>query len=137
MWLKTLEHIVHTVKTAFGITNESYKYTEEDPIYGPGQGSQGSPAGWNTTSFPLIKAMEKLAKGLRFCDPYNVRKYFLAVVMFIDDATNSCNDFRKWLDTPPEEEEVLRMLQADAQRWERLLWSSGGLLRWISACITS
>jgi hypothetical protein len=34
----------------------------------------------------------------------------------------------KWLHAPPSDEELVSMLQHDAQRWERLLWSSGGLL---------
>jgi hypothetical protein len=41
MWKQVLQHVVHRVKTAHGISTETYKSTDDKPIHGPGQGSKG------------------------------------------------------------------------------------------------
>ena len=38
-WDGTTRNTEHKVKTAHRVTDAKYSYTEEDPIYGPGQGS--------------------------------------------------------------------------------------------------
>ena len=39
MWERTLHHIVHRVKTAYGLSSDFYRYVPDSPIIGPGQGS--------------------------------------------------------------------------------------------------
>jgi hypothetical protein len=128
MWEQTLYHIIHKVKTAYGTTDASYSYTATSPIIGPGQGSRGGPAGCSTITSPLIECMDKLCHGISFSDPLQSIQYVSTVSMFIDDASNATNSFLPWLHEPPDDSLVVTMLQHDAQRWERLLWSSGGLL---------
>jgi hypothetical protein len=77
---------------------------------------------------PLIEGMDKLCHGISFSDPLQSIQYKSTVSMFIDDASNATNSFLKWLHEPPDDSLVVTMLQHDAQRWERLLWSTGGLL---------
>jgi hypothetical protein len=54
--------------------------------------------------------------------------------MFIDDASNCTNDFIAWLHQQPDAVNVVTMLEHDSQTWERLLWTSSGLLN-LSKCL--
>jgi hypothetical protein len=128
MWEQTLYHIIHKVKTAYGTTDASYSYSVTSPIIGPGQGSRGGPAGCSTITSSLIECMDKLCHGITFSDPLQSIHYVSTVSMFIGNASNAKNSFLPWLPQPPNNSLVVTMLQHDAQRWERLLWSSGGLL---------
>jgi hypothetical protein len=49
--------------------------------------------------------------------------------MFINDNTSASNKLVRWLHHQPEASEVVDLLQQDAQVWERLLFTSGGLLK--------
>jgi hypothetical protein len=101
MWEQTLYSIVHSVKTALGLSPGTYTYSTESPIIGPGQGSMGGPAACSTITSPLLTAMDRLAHGLTFTSPDQQVHYATRAKMFIDDNTNYSNDFHRWLDTPP------------------------------------
>jgi hypothetical protein len=49
--------------------------------------------------------------------------------MFIDNNTSASNKFVRWLHNQPAATDVVTLLQQDAQVWERLLFTSGGLLK--------
>jgi hypothetical protein len=76
----------------------------------------------------LIEAMDRLAHVTTFLDPAQMIQYTSTVNIFIDDASNATGKFLQWLDQPPTAQEVTDLLTHDAQTWERLLWTSGGLL---------
>jgi hypothetical protein len=90
-----------------------------------------APAG---TSSLLIEGMDTLCHGLSFCNPSQSRRYTTTTKMFIDDASNCANNFLSWLHQQPDVADVVTMLQHDSQTWERLLWTSGGLLN-LSKCL--
>jgi hypothetical protein len=46
----------------------------------------------------------------------------------VDDTTLFLCDQLAWLSKPPTQRELFVTLRKEAQIWERLLWSSGGLL---------
>jgi hypothetical protein len=129
MWEQTLYSIVHSVKTALGLSKDTYSYSTTSPIIGPGQGSMGGPAACSTITSPLLTAMDRLAHGLTFTSPDQQVHYETRAKMFIDDNSNYSNDFHRWLACPPTPEALRDMIQHDAQTWERLLWTSGGLLK--------
>jgi hypothetical protein len=134
MWEQTLYHIVHQVKTVYGLSEASYQYSDASPTIGPGQGSRGGPAACSTTTSPLLEAMDKLCHGVQFLDPSQSRSYTATANMFVDDASNSTNQFLRWLHESPDPPDVVSLLQHDAQTWERLLYTSGGLLN-ITKCL--
>jgi hypothetical protein len=79
--------------------------------------------------------MDTLCHGLSFCNPsqslHNPSQslqYTTTTNMFINDASNCANDFLSWLHQTPALHDVVDMLQQDSQTWERLHWTSGGLL---------
>lgn len=129
MWDTILQHTQHHVKTGFGITKESYKYTDTNPIIGPGQGSKAGSPTCSTLIFMLLMVMDKLAKGMKFCSPNKKFRYKAKAIVFADDNTNCNNDFKKWIAHPPTQTEVINNIQHDSQTWERCLYTSGGKLK--------
>jgi hypothetical protein len=119
----------HKINTAHGISDGSYVYSDASPIHGPGQGSRGGPASCVISTSVLLHAQDKLSYGVTFCDPAQIIQYLNRAAMFIDDNTSASNKFRKWLHSKPEAAEVVTLLQTDAQVWEQLLFTSGGLLK--------
>jgi hypothetical protein len=49
--------------------------------------------------------------------------------MFIDNNTSATNRFLRWLHLPPLPKDIVDDLWQDAKVWERLLFTSGGLLK--------
>jgi hypothetical protein len=101
MWEQTLCHIVHCVKTAYGLASASYTYSEDSPIYGPGQGSRGGPGVCSKMTSALIEAMDRLAHRLPLFDPTQQHAHSSNVKMFIDDASYLTGKFLQWLHEPP------------------------------------
>ncbi len=134
MWEQALTNIVHSVKTAYGESTGSYASTPDSPIIGPGQGSRGGPTACTMVTSTLLKGMDRLAHGVRFCSPAMTLLYHVTSKMFVDDNTNYTNDFLRWLHCPPEQHQVITRTKHDAQTWERLLWTSGGLLK-LTKCL--
>jgi hypothetical protein len=134
VWLGVLTHHQHQVKTSYGVSEGSYSYTADSPIHGPGQGSTGGPGSCVVTTSVLLHALDRLADGVQFCDPSQTRAYLNRAAMFIDDNTSATNQFLRWLHSMPSPEVVVEGLRHDAQVWERLLFTSGGLLK-LRKCI--
>jgi hypothetical protein len=76
----------------------------------------------------LIDGMPRLCHGLQFTDPGQQLEYTATVSMFVDDASNSTNNFRSWLHQALNLDELVEMTRHDSQTWERFLWTFGGLL---------
>jgi hypothetical protein len=134
MWEQTLCHIVHRVQTAYGLSDACYEYSLDSPIHGPGQGSREGLGCCYTMTSALIEAMDRISHGLTLFDPSQAHSHSSNVKMFIDDASNSTGKFLRWLHDPPTTLEVTDLLWHDAQTWERLLWTSGGLLN-LTKCL--
>jgi hypothetical protein len=66
MWELALYHIVHSVKTALGVSSSSYRYTPDTPVIGPGQGSRGGPAACSIATSPLLTSMDRLSATWHF-----------------------------------------------------------------------
>lgn len=54
-WESVLKNIVHYVQTGFGVSKDSYGYTDQDLIIRPGQGSTGSPSSFPTMVYWQLK----------------------------------------------------------------------------------
>jgi hypothetical protein len=134
MWEQTLCHIVHRVKTAYGLSSGCYEYSPDSPIHGPGQGSKGGPGSCSTITSALIEAMYRLSNGLTLFHPSQAHSHSSNVKMFIDDSSNSTGKCLRWLHEPPTPLEVTELLRHDAQTWECLLWTLGGLLN-LTTCL--
>jgi hypothetical protein len=66
----TLEHMQYRVKTAFGVSENSYTGEQGKPLFGTGQGSGASPAVWLTLVVVLMNTLDRITKErIRFSSP--------------------------------------------------------------------
>jgi hypothetical protein len=59
----------YAVKTQAGISDQSYCFSEEDPLYGEGQGTRWATAAWVIISTLIFGLIPKKADGIQFQDP--------------------------------------------------------------------
>ena len=59
--------------THYGVSKKYYKNTDQNPIYGSGQGSGNAGLEWNFISIVLMKLMEKNGDGCTITHP--TKKY--------------------------------------------------------------
>ena len=118
-----LEQAVYRIKTQLGVSLGSYSHSDDNPIFGMGQGSCASPLIWLMNCSQYFDIYDSLCHGSTY---YNVNgNIILKIGMtgFVDD--NSCNVNCK----PQDEHNLTRMAANDAQLWSNILWSSGGALK--------
>ncbi len=119
----------------YRISDESYTYTEDPSLFGPGQGSKIGPflwllcfcliadaLGWNTPVMHLRSADQVV-------DIHNLGD------AFIDDAyLGTTSTYSQSLDNPlikskhKHKESAIINLQQLSQKWERLLFTFGGAI---------
>jgi hypothetical protein len=63
--LRTLQKAKHRIRTAFGISQQSYGGDLKVPVQGLGQGNGAAPTGWALISTPLINMMRRARFGLQ------------------------------------------------------------------------
>ena len=122
---------MHHIKTGLGVSKKSYRYKNRRPIIGPGQGSRATCAACTVITSPLLQTLDKLVKGVKYCDPDKSIQYEAKVKIFVDYATKYINDFEQWLLSKPSPDEVINNLWHNAQTWECSLWTTGGILKLI------
>ena len=128
MQADTLQHIQHSLRTAFGTSSKSYTSTTACEIHGQGQGSHAGPPTWVFVSALLLDCMDKLAKDLYFTCPQQEIHHHRTNDAFIDDVTGYTNKFVKELQGCKVIDDVLQNVQTDAKLWSTLLHISGGKL---------
>jgi hypothetical protein len=128
-----LLNVIHYLKTGFGITVDSYTSDSIFRIFGVGQGSKAGPVSWARVSSLLFQAQDILGHGVKFTCAERIIHHSRHSDGYVDNTTMYLCDQTEWLATQPSSTEVFDSLQKDAQTWERLLWSSGGLLE-INKC---
>jgi ribonuclease HI len=124
---KTFEKTRHKVATKNGISKDSFGYTKEEPIFGSWQGATKSVVSWVLTSSVLQEIHFQEAPGAHFKSTDGTIKVRQSTVGFVDDNNNCV--------TKNGEQPIQEALQKSAQKWERLLYSSGGTLE-LSKCFT-
>ena len=121
---------IYTQKHRALCTNR-YRYTDQNPIIGVGQGSIGGPTSCSTIVFLLLMAIHKLAKEMYVFFPTKTTKYYTKSIMFFDDNTDYNNNFTINLESLQNPQLAVTLLEKDTQHWEILLGSSGGKSKFI------
>ena len=116
----------YNIKTANGISQQTYHNTLENPLHGIGQGGRHSSTAWLIISTMLIKLMEKKSQGVIFTGTRTKTKVQRRMDAFVDDCTKFINEFEAEMKRQPTQ--ILTKLQQAAQWWEQLLHASGGKL---------
>ena len=129
MLKKVLFNTEYGVKTGYGTSMSTYKYTDKIPIRGPGEGSKEAPTACTTMTIPLLCTVDKLATGVTFTSPLQNITYKTAAKMFIDDNKTYSNKFLDWIKQPPTTGTVKNITEADTKIWKRYLWTSSGALK--------
>ena len=89
----TLEQATYLVRTELGLSPTGYNHSEDEPIYGTGQGSSNSPAIWLFVSSALLDAYEEWAESAKYSTPTADCSVDVNMVGFVDDNTGQNNDF--------------------------------------------
>ena len=88
---ETTKGQIFFVKTKFGISDTSYQYTNEEKVWGLGQGIGWSGSRWTLTSSTIDRCMQKTCNGLLLRSPDNTVKVQKMLAMFVDDLAQLCN----------------------------------------------
>jgi hypothetical protein len=127
---KTIEQMKFYIRTAIGISDESYQHTTETPIHGSGQGSCASPTLWLLISSLLMRILESRAKGMTMQDIIKDNKEIISAIDGFVDDTSLFTNLLLHLTDPQQE---IDNLQQATQIWSELLEASGGKLE-LSKC---
>ena len=108
------------VRTAYGISSESFSTTSSLLILGVLQGSGAAPCIWMCVSNVLLQALDTLTAGFQAHCSRHRRSSCRPGEAFVDDAD-------LWLTSETQTgPELTASMQKVAQHWERLLFASGG-----------
>ena len=118
------------VKTKHGISKESIKTTKRQSLYGIGQGNGGGPAIWLAHLTVMFKAISSVCKGAEIAEIEGKKKITTVGTGYVDDVTLNITVE----DNENQEEGIVRRkLKQIAQKWEALLYITGGKLE-LSKC---
>ena len=129
---RTLQNAKYRVRTDLGISETSYSHSEDDPIYGTGQGSGNSSQTWGFLSSVISDIYESRAAPASYCNPDRSRELKIAMIGFVDDNNGQTNRFMVLQDRSTLEWMVARA-EENATLWALLLEATGGALE-LSKC---
>ena len=91
---RTLQNAKHKVRTELGISETSYGHSEEEPIYGSGQGSGNASQIWGFQSSVLFDIYDTpRATPAVYCNPDHSNQFNVAMIGFVDDINGQTNMF--------------------------------------------
>ena len=109
------------IKTSMGISDDYYKYTENQPIWGLGQGIGWAGSCWQVTASTIDICMKKSATGMKFTCPWNENTIEKIMDFFVDDTKKGCN-------TTKEGRTIMQQTQYNMQKHANYISSTGGAL---------
>ena len=118
-----LRYAKYAIKTANGVSNDTYSHSSESPVFGSGQGSTVSATGWGKLVSIALDLHDKQRFGSQYRDPEGVFTTIVGMLGFVDD-NNISNTGEKHESI----EEVIKRTQHDAQLWNDILKATGGTL---------
>ena len=111
------------VRTAYGDSKRFYRSTNDDLMHGECQGKTSSPPSWAIYTITLLRALKRFNPGVKIADVNGAHGIQRVADMFVDDC-----DLWTALAPDASEDELIEAFQTAAQAWERILFTSGGLL---------
>ena len=117
---RMLDEAHFRIRTSLGLSSDGFHHSQDDPVYGNGQGSGSSPPVWLMISSVLLEEMETSDFKLKFSDPARQLEHDGLMVVYVDDSGTMINDFPVG--------KGVQAITTVAQKWERLLFSTGGAL---------
>ena len=111
------------VRSAYGISKDSYSFEQESPTQGSGQGVSWAGSRWTNTCTTICNVMERENTGMRFVDPTGDIVVTKTIDLFVDDTATGVTENNIALG-----ESTLEHLEKDEQKHALLLYASGHLL---------
>mmetsp|Transcript_22670 Transcript_22670/g.32458 ORF Transcript_22670/g.32458 Transcript_22670/m.32458 type:complete len:1353 (-) Transcript_22670:2923-6981(-) len=125
----------HFIRTAFGISEETYEATSDVPLFGAGQGTTAGPIFWLIAFCLMHEALDEDLAKISFvsvCGEFLAERYG---DVFVDDSglgvtSRELNDPSCSLadNIDRQTQQVVRDINLLAQHYERLLTATGGAL---------
>ena len=124
LFMNILQEMKYHISTGFGISKEANTNSNENPIYGIGQGATDGPAQWTMMSDILQKIHNKRAIGTTITNPTKSITESRSLDMFVDDASMLHTSDNK----RATKNELRNIVAHDITSWNGSLHSSGGKL---------
>ena len=121
--IKTIQHMEHYIRTAFGDSEQGYKRKHNDPPpQGVLQGNGAGPAGWFAISTVIIEELKKAGYGYKQWTLIRRRALAITCFAFVDDTDiiHSNND------PSVSTAQLLSEAQDALNMWEGLIRATGG-----------
>jgi len=118
------------VKTQHGVSKDSIQTNNANPLFGIGQGNGGGPAIWLSHLTVMFTALSAICTGFKATCIKGIEWITTVGTGYVDDVTLMTTvDF----DEPQTEHRVKAKIYKMANRWEKLLYLTGGKLE-LSKC---
>ena len=111
------------VRSAFGVSRDSYQYSEEFPTEGSGQGISWAGPRWTATSTSISNIIQKSNTGMTFVDPTGGIRVNKSGDFFVDDTATSVS-----ANNIKDGGTLLEHLRKDERKHAFLLFAAGHLL---------
>ena len=113
----------------YGTAATEYTSTDDEPLFGTGQGSGASPAIWLGLVVILLNSLDRMSAednipSLSFADPWEEIRASWRVDAFVDDTNQGVLDASGTLSIS----DLVEKMRCAGQFWESLLHISGGSL---------
>lgn len=109
------------VKTKYGVSDKSFGYTDDDPIWGLGQGLAWSGESWKAASSTIDQCMKEMCSGMKFVSPDNTMMVTKLMDLYIDDSAQGCN-------YTTDGKTLLEQTEHNLQLHAQLVYATGGQL---------
>ena len=80
-----LQYANYAIKTANGVSKETYSHSTESPVFGSGQGSTVSATGWRKLVSIALDMHNKQRFGSHYRDSEEIFKIIIGMLRFVDD----------------------------------------------------
>ena len=115
----------HT-RTSLGVSDAHYSHTPENPVFGTGQGSAGSPCAWGKIASRALDLHAQHNHGANYRDPLDHHQVKINMMGYVDD--NNITVSSGPLSPSNTTESLIHKAQQDAQLWHDILHATGGAL---------
>ena len=105
-----LRYVKYAIKTANGVSGDTYSHSSDSPVFGSGQGSTVSATGWGKLVSIALDMHDKQRFGSHYSDPQGMFKTIIGMLGFVDH-NNISNTGEKHESI----EDVIKRTQHDAQ----------------------